>query len=689
MTKQEVKERINKLVTLISHYRYAYHVLDRTEISDEALDSLKKELFDLELAYPEFVRPDSPTQRVAGKALPKFEKYQHSSPMLSFNDAFSVQDMKDWLGRITRLLSGKEIEQIDFYCEPKLDGLAVELEYDDGVFAVGATRGDGVIGEDVTQNLKTIEAIPLRLRSVEEIVAGMKKAGLAEMAKAVIKNGAKKVIARGEVIITKENFEKINKNQEKQRLEPFANPRNLAAGSIRQLDPTITALRRLDSNCYALVSDLGQKTHQEEHIFLEAAGFKTNNRFSKYCKNLQEVFAFHEYWYKNREKLPYEIDGIVVTVNNNVIFKKLGIVGKAPRAAIAYKFPLKQATTTVEDIQLQVGRTGALTPVAILKPVEVGGVLISRATLHNEDEIRRLELKIGDTVVVGRAGDVIPDILKVLPELRIGHERVFHMPKTCPMCGGSVIKKEGEVVARCANLDCFAVQERYLGHFVSKAAFDIAGLGKKIVQRLLEEGLIRDAAGLFELKEGDIIPLERFAEKSAENLISAIQRKKKITLPRFIYALGIRNVGEETARDLADNFGNLEKLKKATLEDLQNIMDVGPVVAESIHQWFDEKKNREFLEKLSAAGVTIEPYHKVAGRKLEGKTFVITGTLKNYSRQQAKDALRRLGGNAAESVSKNTDYVVAGDNPGSKLNKARQLGVKVIGEEQFKKLLET
>jgi DNA ligase (NAD+) len=685
MNKQEAKERIKKLSDLINEYRYAYHVLDRQAISDEALDSLKKELFDLEQAWPEYVSPDSPTQRVGGKPLDKFEKYAHKAPMLSFNDAFSVQDMIDWIDRAKKLLSESELSRIDFYCEPKLDGLAIELVYSDGILEIGGTRGDGKVGENVTNNLKTIEAIPLKLRNSEHIGHDLGKAGFDVMARRVREKGARQVIARGEVIITKKEFEAINKKQAEMGLVQFANPRNLAAGSIRQLDPKVTAARHMDSNCYALVSDFGQKTHEEEHEFLAAAGFKTNNKFSKYCKTLDDVFAFHEHWYKNREKLPYEIDGIVVTINDISVFKKLGVVGKAPRGAIAYKFPLKQTTTIVEDILVQVGRTGALTPVAVLRPVEVGGVMISRATLHNEDEIKRLGLKIGDTVVVGRAGDVIPDIMKALPELRTGKEKIFHMPKSCPMCGGPVDKKEGEAVLRCANLDCFAVRERSIAHFVSRPAFNIDGLGPKIINHLLDEGLIRDAGDIFRLKEGDLIPLERFAEKSAKNLIDAIGAKKRVTLPRFVYSLGIRNVGEQTARALADNFGSFEKIKDATFEELQAVQDVGPVVAESIRAWLGAK-NGKLASQLLEAGIEIEPYKKAIGA-LAGKSFVITGTLASMSRQQAKDRIRELGGSAIESVSQNTDYLVAGAEPGSKLAKAQKLGVKVLDEAEFKKLI--
>ena len=678
--------RIDKLIRLINHYRYLYHALDRQEISDEALDSLKKELFDLEQLFPRLVRPDSPTQRVAGAALEKFAKYRRQTPMRSLADAFSESDMRAWQERFARLLAADEIAAVDFFCEPKLDGLAIELVYENGILAMGATRGDGQTGEDVTNNLKTIEAIPLRLRPAVEVIADLRAAGLEKMARAVEKNGLKTVIARGEAVIAKKDFDQINRQRAKEGLPEFANPRNLAAGSIRQLDPKMAAARRLDSNCYSLVSDFDQETHEQEHKFLEIAGLKTNNKFSRYCKNLDEVFKFHGYWQKNRQKLPYEIDGIVAQINNNRIFDKLGVAGKAPRAAIAYKFPLKQTVTIVEDILVQVGRTGALTPVAVLKPVEVGGVMISRATLHNEDEIRRLGLKIGDTAVVGRAGDVIPSVIKVLPEMRAGTERDFAMPESCPICGGKVARKEGEAHWRCKNKECVAVQERGLAHFVSRRAFDIEGLGPKIIENLIGQGLIRDAADIFLLQEGDLLPLERFAEKSAKNLTVSINSKKTISLPRFIYALGIGNVGEQTARALAETFGDFEKIKTASLEELQAVADIGPVVAASIREWFDMAANRRLLEKMFAAGVNIHPYKKTAG-KLAGKTFVITGVLATMSRLVAKDRVAALGGKTAETVSQNTDYVVAGDNPGSKLAKAKSLGIKILSEKEFLELI--
>ena len=671
MSREEIKQHIEKLKKLINRHRYLYHVLDRQEISEAALDSLKKELFDLEQKYPEFITPDSPTQRVAGKPLEKFEKVHHPKPMLSFNDAFSEDDMKDWLERISKLLNYDEQKQIDFFCELKIDGLAIELIYENGIFKTGSTRGDGIIGEDVTQNLKTVEAIPLKLRE-KEAFEDLKEIKLIPVA----------IVARGEVFISKKEFERLNKEQEKKGLPLYANPRNVAAGSVRQLDPKVTSQRHLDSYAYDLITDFKLQTHEEKHKILKTLGFKTNPH-NKYCKNLKEIFEFHGYWQKNREKIPYEIDGIVVIVNSNKIYEKLGVVGKAPRAVIAYKFPLKQATSIVEAISIQVGRTGALTPVAYLKPVQVGGVTISRATLHNEDEIKRLGVKIGDTVIVGRAGDVIPDIIKVLPELRTGKEKEFKMPKNCPVCGRELVKPEGEVVWRCPNPKCFARQKEYFYHFISRGAFDIAGLGPKIVDRLIDEGLVQDPSDLFELEEGDILPLERFAEKSAKNLISAIQSRKRITFPRFLFALGIRNVGEETAQDLAEYFGSLEKLKMAKIEELRKIMDVGPVVAISIYDWFHDKRNLEFLGKLKKAGIEIIIEKKTRHQPLKGKTFVLTGGLEIINREEAKEKIRLLGGEISESVSKKTNFVIVGKEPGSKYEEAKKLGVKIIGEEEF------
>ncbi|MBU4274235.1 NAD-dependent DNA ligase LigA [Patescibacteria group bacterium] len=687
MAREELKKRIGKLRELINHHRYLYHVLDKQEISDEALDSLKKELFDLEQKYPEFITLDSPTQRVGGAPLKEFKKIRHPERMLSLNDVFSKQDFLDWQERVSKLLTEKEKKDIDFYCELKLDGLAIELIYENGLLKTGSTRGDGIVGEDVTQNLKTIEAVPLRLRDINKVIEELKKENLKKIAENIRNKGLKKVIVRGEVFLTKKEFEKINKIQVKKGLPLYANPRNIAAGSIRQLDPKVTALRQLDSNAYDLLTDFGQKTHEETHKILKALGFKINKN-NKYRQNANKVFELHKFWQKNRDSLPYEIDGIVVIINNNNIFKKLGVVGKAPRGAVAFKFSLKQATTKVEDIFIQVGRTGAMTPVARLKPVSISGVTITRATLHNKDEIKRLGVKIGDTVIVGRAGDVIPDIVKVLTELRTGKEKDFKMPKVCPSCGSKLIKSERELFWRCPNSKCFARKRRALYYFVSRGAFDIRGLGPKIIDRLLEEGLIRDAADLFELKEGDVVQLERFAEKSAENLIKAVQNSRKISLPRFIYALGIRNVGQETSQDLAEYFGDMGKLEKANLDELQKIKDIGPVVAESINKWFSDERNRKFLWRLKISINIIKTKKEIKGGKLKGRRFVLTGELKTMSRNRVREIIRNLDGNVSEAVSKNTDFVVVGLNPGSKLKMAEKLGVKTIKEEEFLKLLQ-
>jgi len=747
MAKQQTKQRIEKLKKVINYHRYLYHVLNRQEISDAALDSLKKELFDLERKFPELVTPDSPTQRVGGKPQEQFKKFSHPQPMLSFNDAFSEKDMKDWIERISKLLTTEEIKLLTapshhfaeggtgseglrphtneigsegFYGELKIDGLAIELIYENGIFKTGSTRGDGRIGEDVSQNLKTIEAIPLRIREKKEIIKDLKKHRLDPGIIEAIENYdfKKPIVARGEIFISKKEFERINKEQKKAGLSVYANPRNLAAGSIRQLDPKVTASRNLDSFAYDLITDFGTKTHEEKHKILKTFGFKTNPH-NKYCPNLREIFKFYKQCQKLRKKLSYEIDGMVVIINSNKIFEKLGIVGKAPRGAIALKFPLKQATTIVQDIKVQVGRTGALTPVAYLKPVPVSGVTISRATLHNEDEIKRLGVKIGDTVIIGRAGDVIPDIVKVLPDLRTGEEKEFKMPTHCPICGSKAIKPKREVVSRCPNPNCFARQKEYLYHFISKKAFDIEGLGPKIIGQLMEKGLISDPADIFELKEGDLLPLERFAEKSAKNLIEAIQKNKKITLPKFIYALGIRNVGEETARDLAEHFGSLEKLKNASKEDLERVMDIGPKAAKSIYEWFHQEKHLEFLEKLKKLGVKIatpdveelasarpsfseknlggpeapretsgvEDIKGVEKQKLRGKTFVLTGSLETMDREQAKEKIRELGGDISKSVSKKTNFLIVGKKHGSKLEKARKLGIKIIKEKEFLKTI--
>jgi len=673
--KTEAKKRIEKLKKLINYHRYLYHVLNRQEISDAALDSLKHELYKLEQQFPELITLDSPTQRVAGKPLEGFKKVEHKVPMLSIEDIFSEEELRDWEDYFKKLTP----EKFDYFAELKIDGFAISLLYENGIFRVGSTRGTGRVGEDVTQNLKTIELIPLRL----EIHQKLPNKEIEERLEKLIEKG--EIEIRGEVYMNVKDFERLNKELGKKGEKTFANPRNLAAGSIRQLDPKLAASRPLKFLAYDIITDLGQKKHSQEHEILKVLGFKTDE--GRKCKNLDETIEFWKEVAKKREKLPFQIDGVVINVNDNEIFQKLGVVGKSPRGVRAFKFSPKQATTIIEKIILQVGRTGAITPVAVLKPVEVGGVKISRATLHNEDEIKRLGVKIGDTVIVGRAGDVIPDVIQALPELRTGKEREFKMPKNCPVCGEKLEKPAGEVVWRCKNPKCPARKREYFYHFVSRPAFDILGLGPKIIDRFLDEGLISDPADLFLLKEDDVSHLERFAEKSAQNLINAIQSKKKINLAKFIYALGIRNVGEETAQDLAEYFGSFEKLEKANLEELQKIMDVGPVVAKSIYDFFQEKRNLKFVERFKKVGVEILEEKKPKYQPLKGKIFVLTGILETMAREEAKEKIRQLGGEISESVSKKTDFVIVGKEPGSKFQIAKNLGIETLNEKEFLALI--
>jgi DNA ligase (NAD+) len=683
MTRSEAKTRAEKLRHEIDRYRYAYHVEGRSLIPDSALDSLKKELADIEEEFPDLVTPDSPTQRVEGKPLAQFRKVRHEQPMRSLNDAFSEEDMLAWRERLENFLkTAIETGRTDaYYCEPKIDGLSVELVYENGVFVSGSTRGDGETGEDVTQNLRTVESIPLRLRDPE-------KYGSA----------ARRLVVRGEVFMTKKEFAAMNRAQEKKGLKPYANPRNVAAGSVRQLDSKVTAERKLDSFQYEIVTDLGQKTHEEEHDMLKALGFKTSP-LNAAAKDMDRVFKFRDDLEGRREKLDYEIDGVVVILNDDELFARAGTVGKAPRGAIAYKFSPKEATTVIRAIEVQVGRTGALTPVAIMDPVNVGGVTITHASLHNADEIERLGLKIGDTVIVSRAGDVIPQVTKVLPELRIGKEKTFHMPTRCPVDGSPVLR-EG-VIMRCGNPLCGARHREQMQHFVSRSAFDIRGMGPKILDCFLDEGLIADAADIFAIKEGDIAALPRFGERSAKNLIEEIESKKTVTLERLIYGLGIIHVGEETARALArfarDKAGAgamrapkdlLKVFQGASEKDLQEVPDIGPRVAASIAEWFKEKRNVIFLEDLERHGVRVEAAAPArTGNRLTGKTFVLTGTLRSLSREEAKSKIRALGGNVSESVSKKTDYVVVGEDPGTKREKAMKLGVTIVDEETFIKIV--
>ncbi|MEA1963181.1 MAG: NAD-dependent DNA ligase LigA [Patescibacteria group bacterium] len=726
MNKQESKNRVEKLKKEINHHRYLYHVMDRQEISEGALDSLKNELFKLEQEYPEFITADSPTQRVEGRPLDKFKKIAHEPAMLSLFDAFSAQDMKDWESRAKKIksqiptslklrgasinpnfakaASGKQKSQVilDYYCELKFDGLAMSLNYVNGIFTQGATRGDGKVGEDVTNNLKTIESIPLRLRIPSE--AELKNIGLdsdqANKLLNIIENGG--IIIRGEALMAKKIFNELNKKYKKAGKKVLANPRNGAAGSIRQLDSKITAERKLDFYVYGIAGadDLRLQTHEQEIKLAKLLGLKILES-NKYCRNLDEVNKFHAYWEKNRKKLSMEVDGVVVKVNNLALWPVLGIVGKGPRYAIAYKFAAEQVATALKGVVWQIGRTGTLTPIGVLKPVRVGGVTVSHVTLHNMDEINRLGLKIGDTVIVERAGDVIPKVAQVLPKMRSGSEQKILIPKNCPICGSQVERIPGEVVLRCTNKDCYAVTLRRLSHWTSKAAMDIEGLGSKVVEQLVKAGLVSDIADFYSLSEYDLKPLERFADKSAENLIKAIAAKKELDLARFIYGLGIRHVGEETALLLAERITNYELritnlfdiikiFQSIRLEQLEEIEDIGPIVAKSIYDWWHNEKNIKLLRKLEKNGIIIkrQTANSMQQSDFTGKVFVLTGALNGLTRNEAKAKIRELGGKIASSVSKNTDFVVAGENPGSKFNKAKDLGVNVVSEDDFSKMIE-
>jgi DNA ligase (NAD+) len=672
--KVQAKKRIAKLRAEIEKYRFEYHVLDKLDISESALDSLKKELYDLEARYPDLITPDSPTQRVAGQALDKFEKTVHAVPQWSFDDAFSREDMEDWQDKVLNYLekqTGKRPQAIDYMCELKIDGLHIVLTYKNGLLALAATRGDGKIGENVTQNIKTIQSVPLKIRESID------------------------VIVEGEVWLGRKMLEEINKERAKNSEPLFANPRNAAAGTIRQLDSQVVAKRQLDTYIYDISAGEIPATQKTELERLEALGFKVNPH-RRLCKNLDEVIDFWIEWQKKKDSQDYWIDGIVIKVNDRKLQNILGFTGKAPRWAIAFKFPAEQATTVVEEVYVQVGRTGALTPVARVRPVQLAGTTVTHSTLHNFDEIERLGLKVGDTVIMEKAGDVIPKIIEVLPRLRTGAEKNISVPKKCPVCGSSVGRKiiqreKGETgaIMYCENKNCFAQELNKISHFVSKKAFNIDHCGEKIVEQLVNEGLIKDASDLFTLTIGDLQDLDRFGEKSAQNLVEAIDKSKNITLGKFINALGIPQVGEETAELLAGHFGTLKKLASARYDDLIQINGVGEKMADSIVEFFAERKNSDFIDNLFANGVVISKQTRVNKQqgKLFGQSFVLTGTLESMSREQAKEKLKSLGADVNESVSKNTTAVIAGENPGSKYNKAKKLGVKILNEKEFLELV--
>lgn len=654
----DVKKRVEKLRDLINHYRYQYHVLDALEISEAALDSLKHELYELEQQYPELVTSDSPTQRVAGKALDKFQKIEHRRPMLSMEDAFSFDELHEWADRLERLNDNRMPE---WYAMLKIDGLAVSLMYVDGVLQTAATRGDGRIGEDVTRNIKTIDAVPLRLRNAP--------AGTIEV--------------RGEVYIPKKAFDKMNKERAKRGEETFANPRNLAAGSIRQLDPAMAASRPLSFFAWRIEDGIDIPTHAAGVELLKEFGFKTSPGVA--AKNLDEVKAFFDKMGRDRQRLDFWIDGVVVRVNDKKLFEDFGVVGKTPRGIIAWKFPPEEATTRVESVDWFVGRTGALTPVANVSPTFVAGTTVTHATLHNADEIERLGLKVGDTVILTKAGDIIPKIVKVLTELRTGKEKKIDIPAVCPVCGSKVERRAGEVALMCTNRNCYAMEKERVLH--AARAFAIDGLGDRIVEKLVSGGLVKTAPDIFTLTKDDFLTVEGFADISAQKLVDEIAARKSIELEDFIVALGIRHVGAETAFALATSFGSIDKLAAASRSDLEQTPDIGPTVAESIAEFFAAPQAQHLLDAYRDAGISIKKA-KAIKRVLADKKFVITGTLEKLGREEAKDRVRLLGGSVSDSVSKKTDYVVVGENPGSKADKAKELGVRILSEAEFLRMVE-
>ncbi|MEN3187874.1 MAG: NAD-dependent DNA ligase LigA [Atribacterota bacterium] len=666
--KEVVRQEIERLRQLIHHHDYLYYVLAAPEISDAEYDALFRRLQELEREFPELVTPDSPTQRVGGKPLSEFASVTHSRVMLSLDNAFTEEEIRNFDRRVKKMLG---VDKVSYVLELKIDGLAVNLRYENGALIHGATRGDGFTGEDVTQNLKTVKSIPLRLR---------------EKGKAAV------IEVQGEVFMNKADFEKLNEDRKRKGEPPFANTRNAAAGSLRQLDPTITAQRKLDVFVYGaflIESDYHPKTHWELLHWLGDLGFKVNPHLFL-LKNIEEAMVLHAEWEKKRKELPYEIDGLVVKVNEIAYQEVLGATTRSPRWAIAYKFEPTHALTRVLAIEVNVGRTGTLTPVAVLEPVEVGGVVVRRATLHNEDEVKRKDVRIGDWVVVGRAGEVIPEVIRVVKERRTGEEKPFSMPSLCTVCGSAVVREEGEVAVRCININCPAQVKERIRHWASRDAMDIEGLGEKLVEQLVDTGLARTIPDLYRLKREDLERLERMGKKSADNLIRAIEASKERELSRFIYGLGIRYVGEFVARILAEKVGSLEKLLSIRREELLQIEGIGPKVAEAVEEFFWNAQNRGMIMELQELGVKPKEGKKesVSEAPLRGKTFVFTGTLGRFSRKEAEELVKRYGGEVAGSISARVSYLVVGENPGSKLQAAKAKNVPVLTEEEFYRLLE-
>jgi DNA ligase (NAD+) len=666
---KDAEKQIEGLREKIRHHEYLYYVLDRPEISDFEFDKLIQELQQLEAEHPTLITADSPTQRVGGKPREGFVKVRHSSPMLSLDNTYNEDELRAWERRVHELTG---VKRVDYVCELKLDGMSLSLGYDDGQLARGVTRGDGTTGEDVTLNVRTVRSIPLSVPKEK-----LKKTGIPPYFE-----------VRGELLMPTAAFKKLNEERERNGLATFANPRNFTAGTVRQLDPNITAQRPLDFFAYLLLQN--GHTYFDHHsktlAALETAGFKVNPH-RKLVHSMDEVWSFIQQWEAKRDSLPYEIDGIVVKVDRTGLQDELGFTGKAPRWAIAYKYAARAGITKLDGVRWQVGRTGKLTPVAELSPVAIGGTTVRNATLHNLDEIERLGVKIGDYVQVERGGDVIPKVAKVVDDK--DHPRgiaEIEVPEQCPVCGTKVVRTEGEVDYRCVNANCPAKLLGTILHFASRGVMNIDGMGESLVNQLIERGLVKNVADIYDLTKKDLLSLERFADKSAKNILDEIENSKKLPLERVIYGLGIRFVGERTAQFLAEHFGSMDTLADASLEQLEEVNEVGPRIAESIAEFFGNPANRELVERLGQSGLAFTGKRKERGTKLAGKTFVLTGTLVHYPREQAKKMIEDAGGKVTGSVSKKTDYVVAGADAGSKLDRARELGVAVIDEKEMEKL---